>query len=222
MDPLTIAAIGAGGANALAGIGKVRKQKRTAKRLISRAYTAQHEALGRQQGDIRQGINESLNARGVFNAGATAARPLPASAQRPDLPKPKGTWGAIAQAIAHPEGEGHYREREEFARDSRRGETGAGNTYAGGVNRETSDEFYKEYEELDYARDAAVAGADAAAMAGTANAIAGGVQLGTSLYSLGSGIRGAFGIPVTGTPRVVNTAYQPPATINYAFNLQGK
>lgn len=123
--------------HAIGGVAKIitgNQTKQKNKGLIGQAYRENVEQQGLQQANTRQSANESLNARGVFSAGAN---PGPIGTALQQVAKSGGQ--KIAGSGVDP-----------FLTAAGQGATGAANTLSGGANQQMTDQFA--YEDLGLAR----------------------------------------------------------------------
>lgn len=201
---LAALAAGAGLVRAGLGIANAGKNARRDRDLIKRAYQRTKNRTNLQQGDIRQSTTESLNARGILNGGDNVIDSQAVAAAKAGAPAPgKGIMGAIkGRAAAQAQSE-----ENRMAADATRGQTGQGNTLSGGIQSDLSREFLLEHQDLFAQREAAIEGTKRQQQADVAGAIASGIDVGTSVYSAGSMLKGAYGAkagvpstPPIGTP----------------------
>jgi hypothetical protein len=80
-----------------------------------------------------------------------------------------------------------------FRNDSIRGAIGAGNTLGGQIQRDLSEEFYRERRALDAQSDAAHENVNAQASSDILNAVMGGIRTGVGAFNLASGFMGGGG-----------------------------
>jgi hypothetical protein len=192
MDPLTVAAIGLGAARAVGGIVGAGKRARRDRDLIKRAYKIAQRKQERSQGYTRQSVNESLNARGVLNAGSGSGTPA---------------TGPIAAAYG-----GGFDQRR-MAVSSTTGQAGQANTLSGGVNTDLSKEFLDEQQDLWHAREAGINATKAGQASDTMGAIGSGFEMGANVYSMGKSMKGGG----SAAPAVQKS--QAPISIKGAFGI---
>lgn len=202
--PLLALAIGAGAARTGIGMISADKQRKSNRNLIKAAYERKKDRTNVLQGDVRHGANESLNARGILNAGDGGAQ----------LP-------TIRNAIAAGAGKttGTEWERARMARDaSRGGAQGAAGTLSAGTHAELSSEFYGEHEDLFEARREAINQNKADYLNNMLGSVSAGINTGTGVYGMGkqmSAMKGSKApIPAGGAP-----AQPGPVSIRGAFGI---
>lgn len=195
---LAALAAAAGIARAGAGIISAAKNGRADRDLIKRAYQISKKRLNQQQGDMRQNVGESLNARGVLSGGDNVKDSPTVAAAKAGAPAPgKGFIGAVKGAAA----KAAQDEQNRMAADATRGQTGQGNTLGGGVESDLSNEFLLDQQDLFSQRNQAIKQTKREQSAGTVGAIGAGIDVGTQVYQAGGLIKGALGAgvqPATG------------------------
>lgn len=214
MLPLLAVAAGAGIIRAGLGIAKAGKNARADRDLIKRAYQIAKNRKNLEQGDTRQNLTESLNARGILNGGdnvqaspevKAASRATgvdPDAATKAAIAQGKGV-GAIVRSLKGRAGRQADYEQARMAADSTRGQTGQGNTLGGQAESDLSKEFLLEHQDLFTNREQAITGTKRQQSADVANAIGSGIDVGTSVYNAGSMIKGALAggaKPTSGVP----------------------
>lgn len=160
MIPLIAAAIAAGVVRTGAGIIQNRKETRRKRGLIQEAYRNSADRLDTRQRGVREGENESLNARGLLQGGQediTASSELNSTDANVTRPGDEGS-----RAI-----------------------TRAPRTLAGQTQSDTEHELGMEWRDLDTQRRMGEADLKAASNQRTANDIAGGIQTGASVFNAG-------------------------------------
>lgn len=227
--PLIIAgaAAGLGGLRAALGIGEANRRKKRAISRIHQAYDDESRDLTTRQGDVRSATQESLNARGLLQAGrptaSTQPRELSAIERVYEERKARGI-------TATPPGWGDGRldrfraEQDQLHASATAGAVGPANTLGGGVQTELGQEFYREHQDLSLDRENAIDDARDNARAEKIGAVASGVSAGVQAYSIGSSIKGAFGIdPLNPTSALSSptgfTTDWHGGDANFAFNV---
>lgn len=212
--PLIAVAVGAGIIRGAYGAYTNRKNSQYNKSAIKRAYGVASEKLGLDQAEGRQGVNESLNARGILTAGGSggpmskigaALKPGATPIKRGD-----GTWYA-------PEG-ATYATTETLQRgfydQAGKNSLGGSNTLSGQVNRDTTDEMYRERRDLWQGRVDALKSNSAATQQGYIDAASAGINTAATIYGIGKSFQGgASAVPQlpVGGPQVSTTS---PGTYN--------
>jgi len=222
---LAALAAAAGLARGISGIVGAHKQGVQDRTLIKRAYQTSHRRLGESQSYTRQGVNESLNARGILNGGAnTATSPVLADAQKQGA-QAKTDAAGITTALAKGKAtdiitgkagngstnasRGYSSEQASLAADSERNQTGDASTLSGQTNSDLSREFYGEQQDLASQRDQGLTASQRAQSAATVGAIGAGIDVGTQVYQAGSLIQGALGSSQAAIPGTPAAATQP-------------
>lgn len=191
---LAALAAGAGIARGVSGIMNAGKNARADRDLIKRAYQISKKKLNLQQGDIRQNTTESLNARGVLSGGDNVtASPEVTAAMAPAAAAGKGFLGK-AKGIQQAK---EAYESQRMAGDATRGQTGQGNTLAGGVEGDLSKEFLLEQQDLWQNRQQGIQQTKRQQSADTAGAIASGIDVASQVYSGGQMLKSAYGAAPT-------------------------
>lgn len=199
---LAALAAGAGIARGVAGIIGAGKKARGDRDLIKRAYQIAKRRLNEDQSYTRQGLNESLNARGILNGGANVQRSqtvtdaLKGAGVDPDAPTKaafaKGDVMGVVKSFKGRKDRMAAYENARMATDAERGQSGQGNTLTGQANSDLSREFYGEQQDLFSEREQGINATKAEQAAATVNAIGSGIDVGTSVYNAGSLIKGAL------------------------------
>lgn len=203
---MILAALAAAAGIARAGVGmyNAAKQGRTDRDLIKRAYQISKKRLNVQQGDMRQNVGESLNARGVLSGGDNVAsspdvaKALSASGVDPDAATKaavanKAGLGTIIKSLKGRDTRQQAWENARMATDATRGQTGQGNTLGGGVESDLSNEFLLDQQSLFSDRKQALEQTKRGQSAATVGAIGAGIDTATQVYQAGSMIKGALG-----------------------------
>lgn len=196
--PLIIAAAGSGIARTVGGIVSAGSTARRNRDLIKRAYKVSQRKQERDQGFTRQDTNESLNARGILNAGSgggiPSSGPIADAYRGTPLSTKKGIMGTLENASNATE---NFNQRR-MAVSSTRGQQGQSNTLSGSVNKDLSGQFYDEQNGLWQEREAAINATKAQQTQDTVNAIGNGIQTGMDVYNAGSAFGGARGAAAAG------------------------
>jgi len=217
---LAALAAGAGIARGISGIVNAGKNGRRDRDTIKRAYQISKRRMNESQGYTRQGVTESLNARGILNAGSNTGN----SAVVQDALKAKGVDpnAATKAAIANKSGVGAILkslkgrdtrmadyEKARMAGDATTGQTGDASTLSGQVESDLSREFYGEHQDLFTQREQGINATKRQQSADVVNAIGSGIDVATQVYQGGKMIQGAFGAQAAPTGAPAAPAGQP-------------
>jgi hypothetical protein len=222
--PLIALAFAAGAARTAFGIGSAQKQGQSERDQIKRAYQISKRRMNQSEAYIRQGSNESLNARGVLNAGSNTGRPSAITDAYAAGDKSAATNATLAAQLKKGNTIGAVKtlgknggntervygtEEARMAADAERGKSGDASTLSGQVNSDLSGEFYGEQQDLFSQRQAGINASKRGQSEATAGAVGAGIDTGTSVYNAGSMIKGAFGAAPTQAAVPAPTAGQP-------------
>jgi hypothetical protein len=183
-------------AGLVGGVAKVIQGNQTKQRnkgLISQAYRQNVAQANLQQANTREGLNESLNARGVLSPGAGSVNP-----------------SSITQAVAASGGKGGGGGITAYLPPASAGSVGAANTLAGGENAQMSDQFALEDKANKSAETAALNANNTAYLDTIGGAVAQGVGTAANIASgMGAGNTAATIAAATQQPGALPTASGP-------------
>lgn len=198
-----VAGIGRG----IAGIVTGHKQGVAERTTIKQAYQVANRRMNEDQGYTRQGTTESLNARGILNAGAgTATTSNDRIFRRTST---SGISPTVRDALAAGGESG------DLAKASMAGQTGDAGTLSGQTESDLSREFLGEHQDLATQRDQGLLASKRGQQAATLGSIGAGIDTAASVYSAGQTIQGAFAANAAAGNAASPTPAPSPGSPNY-------